>query len=58
MPDPADAYERARPTHEAGMGRLDNNDDAVPERHKDRIDEAVRNRQNPMHQINSDEEDR
>jgi hypothetical protein len=57
-PDPADSYERARPGHEAGMGRLDNNDDAVPEDRADVIQNAVHNRQDPTHQINADEEDR
>jgi hypothetical protein len=58
VPDPADVYERAQPTHECGMGRLDNNDDAVPEDREDRINRVVSNRQNPTHQINADEEDR
>lgn len=57
-PDPADVYERAKPMHESGMGRLDNNDDAVPEDRADTIERAVNNRQDPVHQINADEEDR
>ena len=57
-PDPADVYELAKPMHESGMGRLDNNDDAVPEDRADTIQRAVTNRQDPTHQINADEEDR
>jgi hypothetical protein len=58
VPDPADVYERAHPGHESGMGRLDNNDDAVPEDRADVIGKTVHNRQDPKHQINSDDEDR
>jgi hypothetical protein len=58
VPDTADIYERSRPGHEAGMGRLDTNDDAVPEDRADVMHKAVHNRQDPTHQINADEEDR
>lgn len=58
VPDTADVYERSRPGHESGMGRLDNNSDAVPEDREDVMQEAVHNRQDPTHQINADEEDR
>jgi hypothetical protein len=58
VPDPADIYERAHPGHESGMGRLDNNDDAVPDDHEDVMHKAVHNRQDPKHQINADDEDR
>jgi hypothetical protein len=51
-PDPADSYERARPSEQAGMGRLDNNK-AVPEDAPDRQRQAVTNRQNPARQINA-----
>ena len=58
VPDPARSYERAKPDLEAGMGRLDNNEDAVPEDRPDVIRKAVHNVQDPTHQINADEEDR
>src|SRR5690242_5222473 len=54
-PDPANAYERANPKNEAGMGRLDNNK-AVPTNSPDRPHEAVRNRQDPTRQINAHED--
>jgi len=53
--DPSRAYERSHPELEAGMGRLDNNDDAVPTDVPDHIDDAVRNRQDPTHQINAED---
>ena len=53
-PDPADSYERARPSQQAGMGRLDNND-AVPEKSPDRQQEGVTNRQDPQRQVNADD---
>ena len=53
-PDPANAYERAHPQREAGMGRLDNNDDAVPTSNPDQQHQAVPNRQDPR-QINAHE---
>lgn len=54
-PDPASAYERAKPEKEAGMGRLDNNK-AVPARSPDKIEEAVPNKQE-LRQINAEETD-
>jgi len=50
-PDPSDAYERAHPENEAGMGRLDNND-STPARRPDQPHEAVSNRQESR-QINA-----
>ena len=50
-PDPASAYERAKPEKESGMGRLDNND-AVPAESPDRVHQAVKNKQ-PLRQINA-----
>lgn len=52
-PDPARAYERAQPEKEAGMGRLDNNK-AIPARSRDKIEEAVPNKQD-LRQINAEE---
>jgi hypothetical protein len=46
-PDPATSYERAKPEKEAGMGRLDNNDEAVPSGTPDKGIDAVRNKTNP-----------
>jgi hypothetical protein len=37
------------------MGRLDNNDDATPADHPDRIADGARNKQ-PLRQINAEEE--
>ena len=54
-PDPASAYERAKPEKEAGMGRLDNNK-ATPARSPDKIEEAVPNKQD-LRQINAEETD-
>ena len=51
-PDPACSYERARPENEAGMGRLDNNDDAVPADAPDDAERAVENKQ-PLRQLNA-----
>jgi hypothetical protein len=51
-PDPSDSYERARPEKQPGMGRLDNNK-ATPVNQPDRSDDAVRNKQDPRHQINA-----
>ena len=53
-PDPADSYERARPSQQSGMGRLDNNK-AVPESAPDRQQQAVTNRQNPERQVNAED---
>lgn len=52
-PDPARAYERAQPEKESGMGRLDNNK-AIPARSRDKIEEAVPNKQD-LRQINAEE---
>jgi hypothetical protein len=54
-PDTARVYERARPESESGMGRLDNNDDATPTDHPDRIADGAKNKQ-PLRQINAEEE--
>lgn len=51
-PDPSDNYERAHPEHEAGMGRLDNNE-AIPQDSPDRQEQAVPNKQDPARQINA-----
>ena len=56
-PDPATSYERAKPEREAGMGRLDNND-AVPTESPDQSNDAVKNRQDPTHQINAQDDDK
>ena len=53
-PDPSNAYERAHPEREAGMGRLDNNK-AVPTDRPDQIDDAVGNKQDPERQLNAHE---
>jgi hypothetical protein len=52
-PDPSDVYERSHPEHEAGMGRLDNNDDATPVDHPDQAGAAVTNQQDPRQQLNA-----
>jgi hypothetical protein len=54
-PDTARVYERAKPELESGQGRLDNNNNATPERHADRIADAVPNQQ-ASRQINAEEE--
>ena len=54
-PDPSNNYERAHPEREAGMGRLDNNEDAVPADQPEATEQAVTNRQNPERQINAHE---
>jgi len=51
-PDPANNYERAHPEHEAGMGRLDN-DEATPENVPARDQQSVKNRQEPGGQVNA-----
>jgi hypothetical protein len=51
-PDPSDNYERAHPDREAGMGRLDNNDDAVPANAPEQGQEAVKNKHDPTRQVN------
>jgi hypothetical protein len=52
-PDPA-RYGRENPDLESGMGRLDNNDDAVPEDRADATGRAVGNRQSSS-QLNAEE---
>ena len=52
-PDPA-RYGREDPELESGMGRLDNNDDAVPEDREDVTESAVGNRQSSS-QLNAEE---
>lgn len=54
-PDPATSYERAKPEKEAGMGRLDNNDEATPTKCPDSMDKAVKNKQIPEHQVNAED---
>jgi hypothetical protein len=54
-PDPATSYERAKPEKEAGMGRLDNNDEAVPTDRKDRHNQAGQKRR-PSRQINAEQD--
>src|SRR3954469_4849195 len=51
-PDPADSYERSRPSQQAGMGRLDNNQ-STPQDAPDRMEKTVTNRQDPNRQVNS-----
>ncbi len=51
VPDTARSYERAKPEKESGMGRLDNNDDAVPTDRPDQRNDAVDN-DHPPHGIN------
>jgi hypothetical protein len=53
-PDPATAYERAKPHKEAGQGRLDNNGDATPTNSPDRTEDAVKQKQ-PLRQINAED---
>jgi hypothetical protein len=53
-PNPARVYERAKPEAEAGMGRLDTNDDAVPTDRPDEMPAAVSNAQ-PRRQVNADD---
>jgi len=52
-PDPSDSYERSHPEHESGMGRLDNNDKATPTDNHDHTPDAVKNKQDPTHQLNA-----
>jgi hypothetical protein len=53
-PDPA-RYGREDPELESGMGRLDNNDDAVPEDRADSTGDAVDNRQPSSSQLNAED---
>jgi len=43
-PDPSKSYERSRPEDEAGMGRMDNNDEATPTRKPEQTKQTVKNR--------------
>ena len=52
-PDPTRSYGREHPEAEAGMGRLDNNDDATPAANPDRAEDAVKNKQDPTRQLNA-----
>jgi len=52
-PDPSNNYERSHPENEAGMGRLDNNDDSVPTDRPDQSEEAVKHRQDGTKQLNA-----
>jgi hypothetical protein len=53
-PDPANSYERSRPSEQPGMGRLDNNK-ATPQDQEDGIGQAVKNKQDPTRQVNAQE---
>ncbi len=53
-PDPARSYERAKPEAESGMGRLDNNQ-ATPTNRRDKMGQAVRNKQSSW-QINAEDQ--
>ncbi|HEX4125164.1 MAG TPA: hypothetical protein VHY37_10600 [Tepidisphaeraceae bacterium] len=53
-PDTARIYGREKPEAEGGMGRLDNNA-ATPCRSADKMEQTVRNRQEPR-QINAEDE--
>jgi hypothetical protein len=53
-PDPARSYERAKPEAEAGMGRLDNDEQAVPTDRPDQMPDAVKHAQRPR-QLNAHE---
>jgi hypothetical protein len=55
-PDPAIHFDRSKPENEAGMGRLDNNK-AVPANSRDKMDQAVANKQDPTHQVNAEDID-
>ena len=50
-PDPAHAYERAKPERESGQGRLDNNV-STPTNRPDKGKQAVKNKQSPR-QLNA-----
>src|SRR5687767_7758237 len=52
-PDPSNSYERSHPENESGMGRLDNNMNATPCDSPDKMDQAVKHRQDPGRQINA-----
>ena len=52
-PEPANAYERAKPERESGQGRLDNNV-STPTNRPDKEKQAVKNRQSPR-QVNADD---
>lgn len=53
-PDPARSYERAKPEHESGMGRMDNNV-STPTHRADQMHGAVGNKQDPQRQVNGEE---
>src|SRR4051812_23805528 len=52
-PDPARSYGREKPGAEAGLGRLDTNNDAIPAQHPDKMEQAVGNKQDPTRQLNA-----
>ena len=52
-PDPATAYERAKPEREPGQGRLDNNI-STPTDQPEKGKQAVKNRQSPR-QVNAED---
>ncbi len=52
-PDPSDSYERSHPGREAGMGKLDTNNDATPTDASDQSEQAVHNRQDGARQVNA-----
>ena len=54
-PDPAANYERAQPQKEAGQGRMENNV-ATPSESPDRMNQAVKNAQDPR-QLNAHDTD-
>ncbi len=54
-PDPASSYERARPEREPGQGRKDNNN-ATPQKQPDKMQDAVKNKQDPTRQINGEDD--
>lgn len=53
-PDPADSYERAKPELQPGMGDL-HGSKATPANQPDAAAQAVKNQQDPEHQINAEE---
>ena len=54
-PDPSTVYERAKPEQEAGMGRMDNNNNATPTNRPDAMEKAIGNKQNPENQVNAED---
>lgn len=52
--DAADSYERAKPEHESGMGRLTNNK-GTPTDRPDQMKDATKNRKDPAKHVNADD---